>query len=35
MFDAVSENVTPWLIVHYGGAIGFPAMALVDLASDP
>ena len=29
MFDAVSENVTRWLIVHYGGAIGFPAMALV------
>jgi hypothetical protein len=29
MFDAVSENVTPWLIVHYGGAVGFPAMALV------
>ena len=20
----MSENVTPWLIVHYGGAIGFP-----------
>ena len=29
MFDEVSENVTRWLIVHYGGAIGFPAMALV------
>jgi len=29
MFDAVSENVTPWLIVHYGAAVGFPAMALV------
>jgi hypothetical protein len=29
MFDAVSESVTPWLIVHYGGAVGFPAMALV------
>ena len=29
MFTDVSENVTPWLIVHYGGAIGFPLMALV------
>ena len=29
MFDEVSENVTPWLLVHYGGAVGFPAMALV------
>jgi hypothetical protein len=29
MFDAVSQNVTPWLIVHYGGAVGFPLMALV------
>ena len=25
----MSENVTPWLVVHYGGAVGFPAMALV------
>ena len=29
MFDGVSENVTRWLIVHYGGAVGFPLMALV------
>jgi hypothetical protein len=29
LFDEVSRSVTPWLIVHYGGAVGFPAMALV------
>jgi hypothetical protein len=29
MFDEVSKSVTPWLIVHYGGAVGFPLMALV------
>jgi hypothetical protein len=29
VFDGVSENVTRWLIVHYGGAVGFPLMALV------
>ena len=28
-FEEVSDNVTPWLIVHYGGAIFFPLMALV------
>ena len=27
--NEVSDNVTPWLIVHYGGAIFFPLMALV------
>jgi hypothetical protein len=28
-FDAVSDNVTPWLMVHLAGAALFPAMALV------
>lgn len=40
-FDGVSDNVTPWLMVHLGGAVLFPAMALVvwllirDLSSRP
>jgi drug/metabolite transporter (DMT)-like permease len=40
-FTGVSANVTPWLIVHLGGAVLFPAMALVvwllirDLSSRP
>ena len=40
-FDGVSANVTPWPMVHLGGAILFPAMALVvwllirDLSSRP
>ena len=29
MYTEVSRNVTPWLIVHYGGAVFFPLMALV------
>jgi hypothetical protein len=29
MYTEVSENVTPWLAVHYGGAVFFPLMALV------
>lgn len=29
MFAEVSENVTPWLAIHYGGAVFFPLMALV------
>jgi hypothetical protein len=29
LFDEVSANVTPWLMVHYGGAVFFPLMALV------
>ena len=28
-YAAVSENLTPWLTVHYGGAVLFPLMALV------
>jgi hypothetical protein len=28
-YAGVSENVTRWLVVHYGGAIFFPLMALV------
>jgi drug/metabolite transporter (DMT)-like permease len=40
-FAGVSDNVTPWLIVHLGAAVLFPAMALVvwllirDLSSRP
>jgi hypothetical protein len=29
LYTEVSENVTPWLVVHYGGAVFFPLMALV------
>ena len=29
IFTGVSENVTPWLAVHYGAAVLFPLMALV------
>ena len=29
MYTEVSQNVTPWLAVHYGGAVFFPLMALV------
>jgi hypothetical protein len=29
IFDEVSANVTPWLTVHYGGAVFFPLMARV------
>lgn len=29
LFTEVSENVTPWLMVHYGGAVLFPLMAVV------
>jgi hypothetical protein len=28
-YTEVADNVTPWLAVHYGAAILFPAMALV------
>jgi hypothetical protein len=28
-FEAVADNVTPWLMVHLAGAVLFPAMALV------
>jgi hypothetical protein len=28
-YELVSDNVTPWLLVHYGAAVFFPLMALV------
>jgi hypothetical protein len=29
MYTEVAANVTPWLLVHYGGAVLFPLMAVV------
>jgi len=28
-YSGIAENLTPWLAVHYGAAVLFPAMALV------